>query len=119
MSPRRPRLTIFDLGDSQTTLVGDDDTELVNTHTSSPLVSHTVDGAGLVIAFNSNRFDEDGGRSGEGSQPRGPSRMNGSPGRGLSLPEPPVCDGCPILMLECNLRVHFKMQLSLLSLAMH
>ena len=77
---------VDDLGDSQATLVGDDDIELVNT--SSPLVSHTVDGAGLVIAFNSNRFDEDGGRSGEGSQPRGPSRMNGSPGLGLSLPEP-------------------------------
>ena len=76
---------VDDLGDSQATLVGDD-TEIVDT--SSPLVSRTVDGAGVDIAFNSNRSDEDGGRSEDSSQPRGPSRMNGSPGRGLSLPEP-------------------------------
>ena len=42
----------------------------------------------VVIEFNSNSSDEDGGRSEGSSQPRGPSRMNGSPGRGLSLPEP-------------------------------
>ena len=53
-----PTLTqVDDLGDSQATLVGDD-TEIVDT--SSPLVSRTVDGAGVVIAFNSNRSDEDG-----------------------------------------------------------
>ena len=76
---------VDDLGDSQATLVGDDD-DIVNA--SLPLASRTVDGAGVVIAFNSNRSDEDGGGSEEGTQPRGPSRMNGSPGRGLSLPEP-------------------------------
>ena len=52
------------------------------------LASRTVDGVGVVIACNSNRSDEDGGKSGDGLQPRGPSRMNGSPGRGPSLPEP-------------------------------
>ena len=76
---------VDDTGDSQATLVGDD-IEIVDT--SSTLVSRTVDGAGVEIAFNSNRSDADGGRSEEGSQPRGPSRMNGSPGRGHSLPEP-------------------------------
>ena len=82
-----PTLTqVDDLGDSQATLVGEDDAELVNA--SLPLVSRTVDNAGVVIAFNSNRSDEDSGRSEDRSQPRGPSRMNGSPGRGLSLPEP-------------------------------
>ena len=77
---------VDDLGDSQATLVGDDDDIEVNA--SLPLASRTVDGAGVDIAFNSNRSDEDGGRSEDSSQPRGPSRMNGSPGRGLSLPEP-------------------------------
>ena len=78
-------LTQVDIGDSQTTDVGDggDIAEV-----DGPAVRRRVDGSGLVIAFNSNRSDEDGGRSGERSQPRGPSRMNGSPGRGLSLPEP-------------------------------
>ena len=53
-----PTLTqVDDLGDSQATLVGDD-TDIVDT--SSPLASRTVDGAGVVIAFNSNRSDEDG-----------------------------------------------------------
>ena len=37
---------------------GNDDIELVDTNL--PLVSRTVDGAGVVIAFNSNRSDEDG-----------------------------------------------------------
>ena len=77
---------VDDLGDSQATLVGDDDD--IEVSASLPLPSHIVDGAGVVIAFNSNRSDEDGGRSEDSSQPRGPSRMNGSPGRGLSLPEP-------------------------------
>ena len=71
---------------AQATLVGDDDDIEVNA--SLPLAGRNVDGAGVVIAFNSNRSDEDGGRSEDSSQPRGPSRMNGSPGRGLSLPEP-------------------------------
>ena len=77
---------VDDLGDSQATLVGEDDPESVDA--SLPLVSRTVDHAGVVIAFNSNRSDEDGGRSEDSPQPRGPSRTNGSPGRGLSLPEP-------------------------------
>ena len=77
---------VDDLGDSQATLVGDDDEVIAGT--SSPLASRAIDGAGIVIAFTSNRSDEDGGRSEDGLQPRGPSRMNGSPGRGLSLPEP-------------------------------
>ena len=65
---------------------GEDDPESVDA--SLPLVSRTVDHAGVVIEFNSNRSDEDGGRSEDSPQPRGPSRTNGSPGRGLSLPEP-------------------------------
>ena len=53
------------------------------------VASHTVDSAGIVIAFsNLNRSDDSSGRSGDGLQPRGPSRMNGSPGRGTSPPEP-------------------------------
>ena len=77
---------VDDLGDSQATLVGEDDPESVDA--SLPLVSRTVDHVGVVIEFNSNRSDEDGGRSEESPQPRGPSRTNGSPGRGLPLPEP-------------------------------
>ena len=84
-SPCSTSTQVDDLGDSQATLVGDDDIEV---NASLPLASHAVDGVDVVIAFNSNRSDEDGGGSEEGSQPRGPSRMNGSPGRGLSLPEP-------------------------------
>ena len=81
-----PTLTqVDDLGDSQATLVGDD-TDTVDT--SSPLASRTVDGAGVDIAFNSNRSDEESGRSEDRLQLRGPSRTNGSPGRGKDSPEP-------------------------------
>ena len=77
-------LTQVDTGDSQTTDVGDggDIAEV-----DGPTVSRRVDGSSLhvVIAFNSKRSDEDGGRSEDRLQPRGPSRMNGSPGRSQRL----------------------------------
>ena len=78
-------LTQVDTGDSQTTDVGDggDIAEV-----DGPTVSRRVDGSGLVIAFNSNRSDEESGRSEDRLQLRGPSRKNGSPGRGTDLPEP-------------------------------
>ena len=47
-----------------------------------------IEGSGLVIAFNSNRSDEESGQSEDRLQLRGPSRTNGSPGRGKDLPEP-------------------------------
>ena len=71
--------TQVDTGDSQTTDVGDggDIAEV-----DGPTVSRRVDGSGLVIAFKSNRSDDDSGRSDDRLQLREPSRMNGSPGRG-------------------------------------
>ena len=53
-------LTQVDIGDSQTTDVGDggDIAEV-----DGPTVSRRVDGSGLVIAFNSNRSDEESGQS--------------------------------------------------------
>ena len=82
---RTPALTQVDIGDSQTTDVGDggDIAEV-----DGPTVSRRVDGSGLVIAFNSNRSDEESGQSEDRLQLRGPSRTNGSPGRGKDLPEP-------------------------------
>ena len=78
-------LTQVDIGDSQTTDIGDggDIAEV-----DGPTVSRRVDDSGLVIAFNSNRSDEESGRSEDRPQLCGPSRTNGSPGRGKDLPEP-------------------------------
>ena len=81
----KPTSTQVDDLDSQATEVGDDDESV----RPRMVASRTVDSAGIVIAFsNLNRSDDSSGRSGDGLQPRGPSRMNGSPGRGTSPPEP-------------------------------
>ena len=69
---------VDDIGDSQATEVGDDD-ELVGL---AAIASYTAGRTGIVIAFNSNRSDANGGGSEDRLRLRGPSRTNGSPGSG-------------------------------------